>query len=416
MYKIVIADDDTNFLKQFERATDWEKYDMEIVGRFDDGAQIIEYIKKNSVDCIITDIAMPEVNGVEVARYVYENNPNIKVMFFSAFKSFKYATEALDYGVIGYIPKPISVDTLYKNLDKLEKILKKKYSANFMNDTLVKKRINFIVEFLRGRETHETVTIKLFDGVNVPYRSLYMKCAVVTFTISDFEHYLENVWKYGKRSFYEAIERIVCNEDDDVICIPFNIAEGDITVCIISKNGNANLNACIGEIKTKIYDMFSVAVSVNGYEITKSVQDMRKAIHDNKTEYLTTINHMIASKMNDYDIESYKAKIKTYIELNCMRDLSRDEVAEQMHMNITAFSRFFKENFDEKFIDYVNRVKVEKAKEMIIKDNGCNVIDLYKSVGYKSKTHFYKIFKYYTGKTPLEYKKEVLLMKNYENR
>lgn len=415
MYKIVIADDDTNFLRQFERATDWKKYDMEIVGRFDDGAQIIEYIKKKPVDGIITDIAMPDVSGVDVARYVYENNPNIKVMFFSAFKSFKYATEALDYGVIGYIPKPISVDTLYKNLEKLEKILKKKYSANFMNDALAKKRINFIVEYLRDRDTHETVTIKLFDGVNMPYRSLYMKCCLATFSISDFDGYLENTWKYGKRSFYEAVERIVCNEDDDVICIPFNIASGDITVCIISKSAGANLDAYLGEIRTKIFDMFSVAVCVTGYEISDSVMSMRERIHDNKTEFLTVINHMIASKMNEYDIENYKSRIKKYIEENCMRDLSRDEVAEQMHMNITAFSRFFKENFDEKFIDYLNRIKVEKAKEIILNDNSCNVIDLYKSIGYKSKAHFYKIFKYYTGKTPLEYKKEVLVTKNYNS-
>ena len=126
MFKIVLADDDSRFVAQFKKITEWEKYEMEVVAVFDNGDEVIEYIEDNPVDAVITDISMPEISGIDIAKYVYENNPYIKVMFLSAYRNFRYAQEAFDYGVVGYIVKPISIEELDKNLERLKNLLHEK--------------------------------------------------------------------------------------------------------------------------------------------------------------------------------------------------------------------------------------------------------------------------------------------------
>ena len=100
----------------------------------------------------------------------------------------------------------------------------------------------------------------------------------------------------------------------------------------------------------------------------------------------------------------YIEKIKNYIENNYFNDITLDKVADEMYMNPAAFSRFFKNNMGEKFIDYLNRIRIEKAKRMIIMSED-NINELYEKCGYPSKAHFFKNFKYYTGMTPMEYRK-----------
>ena len=95
MFKIILADDDSRFVEQFRRIIEWEKYEMQVVAVFESGKEVIEYIEENMVDAIITDISMPEITGVDIAKYVYENNLDIKVMFFSAYRNFKFAYRKL---------------------------------------------------------------------------------------------------------------------------------------------------------------------------------------------------------------------------------------------------------------------------------------------------------------------------------
>ena len=60
MYKLIIADDDSNFLEQFYELVDWEKNGFEVKAKLYDGADLLEYINENEADAIITDIKMPE--------------------------------------------------------------------------------------------------------------------------------------------------------------------------------------------------------------------------------------------------------------------------------------------------------------------------------------------------------------------
>lgn len=195
MFKIVLADDDSRFVAQFERIMEWDKYEMQVVAVFESGKEVIEYIEENMVDAIITDIYMPEITGVDIAKYVYENNLDIKVMFFSAYRNFKYAQEAFDYGVVGYILKPISFGEVNKNLERLKNLLQKKSTEGFMDDEVIRKRSDFILDFLGMKSVHKQVLKRIIDDSGLPYRFIYLRCCMVSFELNNFESYVKNDWK-----------------------------------------------------------------------------------------------------------------------------------------------------------------------------------------------------------------------------
>lgn len=62
-----------------------------MIGCFKNGSEAIDFLKNNSVDIVITDIKMPKVSGLELAKYVHENMPMTKVVIVSGYGEFEYA-------------------------------------------------------------------------------------------------------------------------------------------------------------------------------------------------------------------------------------------------------------------------------------------------------------------------------------
>ena len=105
MWKVMIADDENYMLEAMENLIDWKKMNCQLVYKAGNGQVLLEQIKRNPPDIIITDIKMPLVSGIEVAKYVYENMIPAKVIILSAYAEFQYAQEAIKYDVCGYRPE-----------------------------------------------------------------------------------------------------------------------------------------------------------------------------------------------------------------------------------------------------------------------------------------------------------------------
>ncbi|NQX67805.1 helix-turn-helix domain-containing protein [Paenibacillus alba] len=92
-----------------------------------------------------------------------------------------------------------------------------------------------------------------------------------------------------------------------------------------------------------------------------------------------------------------------YVSLHLNKKISLDEVSEQLFLNPSYFSRLFKKETGETFIEYVNRMKVERAKELLDQTN-LAVSKIGESLGYDNHSYFIKMFKSVAGMTPLEYR------------
>ena len=90
---------------------------------------------------------------------------------------------------------------------------------------------------------------------------------------------------------------------------------------------------------------------------------------------------------------------------NFNKDISKNDIAAILYMSESSVNRFFTEHIGCKFVDYLNKVRIEKAKQMI-KSDTIPISEIHNYLGYKSKAHFFKIFKQYVKDTPLKYRQK----------
>lgn len=98
-------------------------------------------------------------------------------------------------------------------------------------------------------------------------------------------------------------------------------------------------------------------------------------------------------------------RAKNYINANYKSGLSINNIADVLSISPAYFSRLFHQKTGEKYVDYVTKVRVEKAKEFLIQNPSISVKKLAGDVGYFSVHQFTSVFQKYTGMTPSEYTK-----------
>lgn len=120
MYTIVIADDEAGLRQALIRRIDWQDVGFEVVGEAENGAEALELVEKLEPDLLLTDVKMPFMSGIELARAVREIRPTMQIAFLSGFDDFTYAQQAIQYNIISYMLKPISSEELTKELKKIK--------------------------------------------------------------------------------------------------------------------------------------------------------------------------------------------------------------------------------------------------------------------------------------------------------
>jgi Response regulator containing CheY-like receiver domain and AraC-type DNA-binding domain len=92
-----------------------------------------------------------------------------------------------------------------------------------------------------------------------------------------------------------------------------------------------------------------------------------------------------------------------YMKMHCHENISQTEVAEYVGLNPSYFSRYFKEEIGQSFMDYMKKLRIEKAKELIGSTN-MKIYEISEALGYQSVQYFTTLFKTMVGLTPQEYK------------
>lgn len=120
MIKVLLVDDEPFILQGLKVLLDWNSLGCEIVSSASNGSEAYNFIEKNQVDLVITDIKMPEMNGLELLKLLREEgHSDLDVIILSGYKDFEYAMEGMRYGCAGYVLKPVEEDELKSLIRKV---------------------------------------------------------------------------------------------------------------------------------------------------------------------------------------------------------------------------------------------------------------------------------------------------------
>ncbi|PZD94486.1 DNA-binding response regulator [Paenibacillus sambharensis] len=124
MYKVLLVDDEMFVRKGLLNLIDWEALGYEICGEADNGEEALALMDECQPDLVVTDIRMPVLDGLGlIAAVVNQRQWNPAFIIVSGYHDFKYAQQALRYGVNDYILKPIDEEELTATLRKLASVL-----------------------------------------------------------------------------------------------------------------------------------------------------------------------------------------------------------------------------------------------------------------------------------------------------
>lgn len=119
MLKIFLAEDEVVVRETIKRMIPWEELGFELVGEAADGEMALPLLIRQQPDLLITDIKMPFMDGLTLARLAKKEIPGLKVVILSGYDDFNYAKQAIGIGVEDYLLKPITKNVLIERLSEI---------------------------------------------------------------------------------------------------------------------------------------------------------------------------------------------------------------------------------------------------------------------------------------------------------
>ncbi|SER34263.1 two component transcriptional regulator, AraC family [Gracilibacillus ureilyticus] len=229
-YSLLIVDDEPVIRRGLLNTINWNEAGIENVVTAFDGVDAIQKINENNgFDIMITDVRMPNKDGLQLAGYVSAHFPQTKIIMISGYDEFSYAQRAIQLGVEDYLLKPVDVDQLMELTEKMIGKLAKeqKESQKRQQENL----LNLIVEEVFGqtlnnetdRSGWETKNLKIFFSMKKNYWELS-------------KHLSEGELQGYKKDWKQKISKNVSRKNKTGVSL--FISENILLSCFIDDSGN----------------------------------------------------------------------------------------------------------------------------------------------------------------------------------
>lgn len=196
--RLIIVDDEPMIRSGLVDLFPWDALGYDVVGQFDHGKQAFDYVQANPVDVILTDIRMPIMDGITLAKSVREINLDVIIVFLSSYTEFEYARQGLLHGVRDYIVKPVKYQVLIETFTKL-------YESTLMkidNPQTEPSETEEIAAPYQGYYSEIISSIKSYVKENLDTASLETAAAQVGFT----PNYISRIFhKYAQITFSDYL-------------------------------------------------------------------------------------------------------------------------------------------------------------------------------------------------------------------
>ena len=157
--EVILVDDEVEVIDAMQALIHWDELGFEVLGSATNGVKALELVEKLQPDVVLTDIKMPYMDGLELARRLNKDYPNIYILLCTGFDEFEYAQEAVRLEIKEYMLKPINASELSAGLTKLKDTLDREREEklnvrkleDYFKEVLPALRSNLFVSLIEGR-------------------------------------------------------------------------------------------------------------------------------------------------------------------------------------------------------------------------------------------------------------------------
>ncbi len=400
--KILLVDDEPYVLNGMVSII---KKEMSIAAEIEtamDGFEAVEKAKDFIPDIVITDITMPEMNGLELIDKMKKTKLCDRFVVLTGYNEFDYIVEALRLRALDYLMKPVDKERLFSLLHKL------------IQDIEENKNRERELQLLKIREVvlyGEEIEDVFFSVEDIKSVFCYEYIAVAVFQFEKKAHMekmkekirdmlKEYFWKsYTLSSSYncQIISIVNWNENEEgsrfrstIEKLEEDFNSGEDSVCKISISyGDRNVKA--------LHDLYINAVNslvLKGYlKKGQELNDVAGALYG------------IEEEASEATYGSWIKQIIEFVGSNYKNDISLEDAADFVGLHPNYVSSVFKRKTGVSFIHYLNSHRIDQAKQLLSGSSKITVDEIGRLVGYYKQRQFFKVFKLYTGMTPGQYRK-----------
>ena len=120
MYAIMIVEDEELIRQGLTSLVDYEQFGMNVINQAENGREAWKKFQDQPADILLTDINMPQMNGLDLAHLVKEQSPSCHIIFLTGYDDFEFARKAIKLGADDYLLKPFSKDDIEEMLAKVK--------------------------------------------------------------------------------------------------------------------------------------------------------------------------------------------------------------------------------------------------------------------------------------------------------
>ena len=401
MYKVMIVDDEIvsqDILADYIRT---RQSGYTVVSICSNGQEALDAFQKNPADIVLVDIRMPVMDGLTLIEELNKISNTYIPIVISSYGEFEYAKTAMRLGVVHYLLKPIDFKELDHSLEAAGNAIRFQHLTRSSLSLKDEEQELYFDELLSGRYPEKMTAQQLFATLSFPFT--YDDCNGIQIRI-DFTQ-TEN-WAYGKETFSTAIYNLLYLLYSPNFLIRVFSKHSSFYFLMIDKHcADFDFNQLITEAK----QLFHAKISVQPIATFSSIEHLR--INSLSQIRYNNANQNTPLEASDDDNDaSYKAiqKAIAYMETHYNEDLSRDDMAAKVYMSGAHFSRCFKIVTQTTYKDYITKIRMQKALELL--KTNAKISDIAKQVGYSNSNRFNVNFRQYTSYTPSEYRSLVLQM------
>ena len=341
MFKVYLVDDERPIIEELLSIIDWKSLNCEICGYNTDSLTALDEILEIKPDILISDINMRGINGLELVSCVTKARKDLGVILLNAYDLFDYAAEAIKLRVLSYLIKPVNK----KELCSVIKEYQKSRANEIFSDFFKMLDSQFSDEKIIKQTENEALRLGFIEK--------------------------------GHRYAFSFIA-----PDEELQNIVAEHSQNDYRFALLSLSGES------GEwIETLQKKSFGGGESF--FKYAKPAFEDKGRLNENEIKK---------------EIKIAIDKILEDIAVNYSTKISLSYYASEYHYNPTYLSQQFKLYVGMNFIDYVIKVRLEKAKQFM-RDKSLSMNEIAYKLGYDDYSHFSKIFKKHEGMSPADYRK-----------
>jgi len=381
VYNLLLVDDEKPIREKLINNTDWKGNNYQVFAAAD-GAEALEIIKNRGIDILVTDIQMPKLSGMNLIEKARKNSSHLKVIVISGFAEFEYAQKSIRYGVNEYLLKPFRSEKLLEVVNKAR-------------DELIKEKNNEQrLALLRAEMSSYINENKLNSSYNWLIDDQFFQHQSLIMDRID----LNAVLKRGSRDdILKTVNKII----DELESVDLNREK----LYVVLNNLILESFKIIKDLDYRVEDLLEI---INKEKIEKINSENLKEIEIILKEFLLRLHDLISFNPDDKNQQIIN-EMKEYIAANYQDGITLSEMARKFNLSSGHLSNLFHEETGESFSDYLNMIRLNKAKELL-KTTDDKIYQIADQLGFNDAYYFSSWFKKLVGASPTTYRDNINLL------